>query len=262
MPRGPVNRDHGLLLDVEPLRLPGVVHGFTTRAGGVSLGPLATLNLAPRAGEDPERLRANWRTVAGALAPHLDESRVTVLHQVHGATVVRVEAPTGWAVPFAEADGAYTTERDVVLAVRVADCVPVLLAGPGVVGVAHAGWRGVTGGVVPELVRAMVATGVAATGLAAAIGPCIHPDAFEVGPEVVDELAAAGIPRSVAVHHVGPRGRPQVDLVACVAHQLREAGVTRIGVVDRCTATDPELYSHRRDGPETGRSAGVIARIA
>lgn len=259
MAPGHVNRADGLLLGVPGLQRPGVVHGFTTRVGGVSTGPLASLNLAPREGEEPERLRENWRRVAEALAPHLDPSRVTVLHQVHGPGVVRVTEPPGHAVVAAEADASWTTERDVILAVRVADCVPVLIAGEGVVGAAHAGWRGVATGVVPALVEAMRTTGVRE--LTAAIGPCIHPDAFEVGPEVVEGLVQAGLPREVVVHHLGPRGRPQVDLVACVTHQLREAGVDVVEVVDRCTASDPELYSHRRDGPATGRSAGVIARI-
>ncbi|MCB9686778.1 MAG: peptidoglycan editing factor PgeF [Alphaproteobacteria bacterium] len=237
-----------------------MVHGFTTREGGVSTGPLSSLHLAHREGEDPAHLEENWRRVATALAPHLDPSRVAVLHQVHGADVVRVTEPPGHDAPVASADASYTTEPDIVLAVRVADCVPVLVAGDGVVGAAHAGWRGVAAGVVPALIEAMRSTG--AGPLSAAIGPCIHPDAFEVGTEVVEGLLEAGIPRDVVVHHLGPRGRPQVDLVACVAHHLRAAGVEVVDVVDRCTASDPRMYSHRRDGPTTGRSAGVIARIA
>ncbi|MCA9488853.1 MAG: peptidoglycan editing factor PgeF [Myxococcales bacterium] len=260
MAPGHVNRADALLLGVPGLERPGVVHGFTTREGGVSTGPLSSLHLAQRDGEDPAHVRENWRRVATALDPRLDPSRVALLHQVHGADVVRITDPLGPAAPVAEADASYTTELDVILAVRVADCVPVLVAGEGVVGAAHAGWRGVAAGVVPALLAAMRATG--ATGLSAAIGPCIHPDAFEVGPEVVEGLVRAGLPHDVIVHHVGPRGRPQVDLVACVTHQLRAAGVDAIDVVDRCTATDPRMYSHRRDGPSTGRSAGVIARIA
>lgn len=233
-----------------------VPHGFSSRAGGVSEGPLATLNLSVRAGDSPERVSENWDRVVRSLGCGSTVDDLALLDQVHGAVVVEVGRGGGLS-PVASADAAFTTTAGVVLGVRVADCVPVLLAGPGVVGVAHAGWRGTAGGVVAALIRAM---GVAPEGLSAAIGPCISGGAYEVGDEVVEGLRGAGLPDAAFLIVGGPTPRAHVDLRRAVDFQLEAAGVTRRWTDPRCTATDPALYSHRRDGPLTGRFAGVIAR--
>ncbi len=239
-----------------------VRHGFTTREGGVSSGPFRSLNLAVREGEDPAAVRENWRRVASTLDPRLTDAHVAVLHQVHGAAVLRVHAAPGALAVAGEADASFTTEVGVVLAVRVADCVPVLLAGPGVVGVAHAGWRGAAAGVVDAVLDAMIAaTGAPASSFVAAVGPCISARHFEVGPEVVEGLVSTGVPEREVVSFVGPRGRPHVDLPGVVARQLDRRGIAA-DVVARCTVADPELFSHRRDGPSTGRSAGVVVRCS
>lgn len=240
--------------------LAGCPHGFTTRAGGVSTGPTATANLAVRGGDGPEIVVENWRRAVRAVAPDLGPERVAVLNQIHGAEVVRVERGSGPLDPVADADAAFTTAVDVVLGVRVADCVPVLVAGPGVVGVAHAGWRGVAAGVVPALITAIEAAGIPASALKAAIGPCISGDVYEVGPEVVDGLRGAGLAPGAVVAGVSDRGRTRVDLGRAVAVQLAVAGVPSVARITRCTATDPVLYSHRRDGDATGRSAGLVVR--
>ena len=223
-------------------------HGFSTRAGGVSTGAFASLNLGHRPGEDPAALAENWRRVAATLGRRLDD--VALLHQVHGARVVEVRAGSG-IDPVAEADAAFTRDPSVLLGVRVADCVPILLAGPGVVGVIHAGWRGIAAGVIGATVAAIGD----ADGLVAAVGPCISVDRYEVGPELVAEL---GLP-SELISRPGPRGRPHLDLRAAVAIRLAEAGVRHIDWVSRCTAGDLDLWSHRRDGEAAGRIAGVIA---
>jgi len=233
----------------------GAVHGFTTRAGGVSTGTLATLNLGRRKAEDDATLRENWRRVADRLLPGADLGAVAVLDQVHGADVVRVTEPRGPFVAVARADASFTTERGVLLAVKVADCVPVLLAGPGVVGVAHAGWRGTAAGVVRALVRALRET-VGGVELKAAVGPCIGVESYEVGPEVVSALRAARLRAEDFLVDRSPR--PHVDLGRAVLAQLAAEGV-EADRIERSTATDPDLYSHRRDGPDTGRSAGVVA---
>ncbi|MBT3223256.1 MAG: laccase, partial [Proteobacteria bacterium] len=134
----------------------GVFHGFTTREGGASTGSLSSLNLAWCSGEQKESLWANWDKVAKALAPELSAASVALLHQVHGNRVVEVSSPKGPFEVVADADGAVTTKKGIILAVRVADCVPVLLAAPGGVAVAHAGWRGAAAQVVPEAVRLLV----------------------------------------------------------------------------------------------------------
>ena len=242
------------------LTLDSVVHGFTDRRGGVSTGALRSLNLGQRPDERPEALAENWRRAVAALSGELAPDRVAVLAQVHGAEVVRVVEPLGPHTPMAEADAAYTTEVGVVLAVRTADCVPVLLAGPSVVGAAHSGWRGTAAGVVPALVAAMIdGSGVDPADLRAVVGPAIGADAYQVGPEVADALHRAGLPRSAFVH---PDHPDRVDLRGAVAAQLRGIGVGTVDVIGRCTASDPQLFSHRGDGPDTGRQAALIARCA
>jgi YfiH family protein len=235
----------------------GVAHGFTTRAGGVSEGPLSTLNLGGRPTEERERLLENWRRVADRLVPGAGADRVAVVDQVHGAEVVRVEEPWGPLRAVGTADAAFTTVPGVVLAVRAADCVPVVVGGAGVVGVAHAGWRGTAAGAAVALVRAIRAA-VGDVPLAAAVGPCISGPSYEVGPEVVAALRAAGLSDDDFL--LDGLGRPHVDLGRAVFAQLVASGV-EADRIDRDTATDPELYSHRRDGPGTGRSAGVVALL-
>lgn len=239
----------------------GVVHGFTTRAGGVSTGPLATLNLARRPGETDAALRENWERVARALDPALSAERLALLSQVHGRDVVRVEEPSGPLAVLGEADGLVTTRPGLILAVRAADCVPVLIAAPGGVAAAHSGWRGTAQDVVGATVAALVeATGQLPETFAAAIGPCIGGEAYEVGEQVVDGLSAGGLdPAAFVFPHPGPK--PHVDLGAAVAAQLRAAGVSQVERIARCTFGDPELFSHRRD-PAGGRLAGVIALSA
>ncbi len=239
----------------------GVPNGFTTRVGGCSVGATASLNLAVRGGDPPSSVAENWRRVVASVRPDLDVSRLALLHQVHGADVVRVDAPSGPLAVVAEADGAVTIRRDVVLAVRVADCVPILLAAPGGVGVAHAGWRGTASGVLAATVRALCdASGASPGQVRVAIGPCIGAARYEVGDEVVAGIVASGVPPSCFVT-MGPRGRPHVDLVAAVRWQAAALGVAGVEVVAGDTSVDPDLYSHRRDGPETGRFAGVVARV-
>lgn len=217
-----------------------IVHGFTGR--GVDLGV---------------RGAANWAQVTDALVEGWAPERVALLEQVHGGDVVRVEASGGPQTPVAAADAAFTTVPGVVLAVRTADCVPVLLAGPGVVGVAHAGWRGAAADIAAGLVRRVhTELGVDPADITCVVGPAISGGVYEVGDEVVEGLART-LPRAAFL--VDGPGRPHVDLQAAVAAQLGRAGVGRIAVIRRCTATDPALYSYRADGPPTGRQAGVIA---
>jgi polyphenol oxidase len=243
-------------------RRPEIRHGFTSRAGGVSTGPLDSLNLSARPHEVPDALTENWRRVASALDPSLGTGAVAVLNQVHGADVVRVEGGLGPLQTLADADGAFTTRAGVVLGVRVADCVPVLFAGPSVIGIAHAGWRGVVGDVASKVLAAMQdATGAPAGSFAAAIGPCISGPAFEVGDEVVEGLRAADVPEEVYLHGASAAGRALVDLAAVVAFQLRRSGLLETWVDGRCTTRSAELWSHRRDGAAAGRFAGVIARV-
>lgn len=254
------------LLRASLLDAPGAAHGFATREGGVSRGRLGPLNLGRRPGEEDAALVENWARAARGLDPRLGAGDVAIVEQVHGAAVLRVDAPGGPLRPLGKADALVTTRRGVVLAARAADCAPVLLVALGPdgraagVAAAHAGWRGAAAGVAPAALAALcAATGRGPGDVRAAVGPCIGPGAFEVGPEVVDALVAYGLDRSeVVADATGPR--PRVDLAGAIAAQLRRAGLERVELLRRCTATDPAFHSHRRD-PEGGRGAGLIALV-
>ncbi len=236
---------------------PGVVHGFTTRLGGVSSGPLASLNLALREGQDGPGLTENWRRVLRALGGDFPLESLALVDQVHGATVLHVDRGGGPLATVGQADALICTRPGVVLGIRTADCAPILLATEGGIGAVHAGWRGVAAQIVPDTVHRLACiTGRPPSTIRAAVGPHISAPAYPVGPEVADGLEAAGIPRSVFL-----RDGHTVDLRAAVVHQLTGAGVRLIGHVHRCTASDPHLFSHRRDGPRTGRLGAVIGWI-
>ncbi len=222
-----------------------VVHGFTTRVGenGVrlDLGLAATDHL--------------WSTVARHLG--VDGAETARLRQVHGADVFEVQQG-GVA---GDGDALWTTTPGLVLAVRTADCVPVLLAAgePCVaVGAAHAGWRGLAAGVLPALVGALRGR-VGEVSLHAAIGPAICGRCYEVGPEVVAGISAQGVPESVFVRTITNAPRPFVDVRAAAVFQLQQLGVVTVECATDCTAEDPLLWSHRRDGASRGSLAGVIA---
>ena len=247
------------LLSTEAFAGLSVVHGFTTRAGGVSRGSWGSLNLARRPGEADSDLQENWHRVASAAG--LSAADVAIVSQVHGATVLEVGAASGPLETLGEADGMWTSAPGILLAVRIADCVPVLFASERGVAVAHAGWRGIAAGVVGATVRALCAgIGGEPKDLCAAVGPHISGAAYEVGSEVVDGLAASGVDPEVFVRP-GRRGRPHVDLGAAVDAQLRSSGVSRVEHLGGCTYSDGRFHSFRRDGVAAGRMAGVVARI-
>jgi polyphenol oxidase len=216
------------------LRLDGGTVLFTTRRGGVSGGPYASLNLGPWTDDDPELVQANRervRALAGA-------ARLQQGHQVHG-TAVAVDTDG-----VRDADGQVSTREDLAPIVLVADCLPVALVAPEAVAMLHAGWRGLAGGIVAEGVGALRRAG--ASRVAAAIGPGAGPCCYEVGDEV---RAAFGTSRRT------------VDLKAIAGGQLAAAGVDEVHDVGLCTMCDPErFFSHRRDGGVTGRQAGVVWR--
>lgn len=186
-----------------------------------------------------------WSWVARELS--LPGASVARLHQVHGDAVASVDVGGDAGM----ADALWTEVPGLLLAVRVADCVPVVVAGEGRVGAIHAGWRGVAAGIVPAALAAM---GGAER---AVVGPCICVEHYEVGEEVVAGIAEAGVPEARFVDRA--RGlRPHVDLRAAVAWQLESNGVSRVEVLPQCTFSDPSLPSYRRDGPRSWRMAGLI----
>ena len=225
---------------------------FTDRAGGVSGGDFASLNLASRTDDDPDAVARNRRLVAEALTGSPD-TPVALMRQVHGDVVAEVALPLT-EVP--EADALVTTATGVVLAVQVADCVPIVLADPlaGVVGAVHAGRNGVALEVVRRAVARLRELG--GDELHAWLGPHVCGGCYEVPAAMRDEVAAL-VP---AAHAETTWGTPSLDLGAAVLAQLADAGVDpgATHVVGRCTREDPELYSYRRDGARSGRLAGLV----
>jgi YfiH family protein len=175
------------------------------------------------------------------------------LRQVHGRRVVTVDAAP--SEPPA-ADAAVTTELGLPLVVLTADCAPVALASPGGVAVLHAGWPGLEQGVVPAAVDALRA--VAPGAVTAWLGPCVHPDRYEFGPDLLARLVARLGPE---VASTTGAGTPALDVPTAVRVALERAGVEQIIDVDVCTAASPDHFSHRRDGV-TGRQAVVVVRTA
>lgn len=229
---------------------------FTDRYGGVSAAPYDELNLALDDPDEPASRAENLRLVLESFAPG-DE--LVDLRQVHGAAVDVVEDPIDPGAPDGRpcADAVVTAGTGLTLMVRVADCVPVLLADPaaGVIGAAHSGRPGLVAGVVPATVARMRDLG--ATDITAWLGPRICGACYEV-PAVLQDEVVAVVPESLATTSWGT---PSLDIGAGVRAQLESLGV---GVVDvaTCTRESPDLYSYRRDGARAGRFAGLVRRRA
>ncbi len=229
---------------------PSRVRAFsTTRTGGVSRPPYDTFNLAGHVGDDPASVAANRARLREALA--LPASPAW-LRQVHGTGVVDAAACGSEA----EADGAFAAAAGIVCAVLTADCLPVLLCDRKGTAVAalHAGWRGLSAGVLEAGVRAL---GASPGELLAWLGPAIGPDVFEVGDEV-REVFVAHDPDARAAFRPSPAGRWLADLYALARQRLAAAGVTAVYGGGWCTCNDAErFYSFRRDR-DTGRMASLV----
>jgi polyphenol oxidase len=223
----------------------------TERAGGVSTGAYASLNLATHVGDSPLSVAKNReRLLAGADLP----SEPVWLEQVHGTTVLDLDADR--VAPVARADAAVTSRAGVVCTVLTADCLPVLfcdLAGRRV-GVAHAGWRGLLNGVLPATVGAL---GVPPGEVVAWLGPAIGQRAYEVGADVRDAYLARDR-AAEAFFAPNERGRWQADLYGLARRGLSAAGVRAVSGGGFCTFDEPgRFFSHRREAP-CGRMATMI----
>lgn len=226
------------------VELPGARAIFTTRLGGVSRGPYATLNLGRLTDDDPADVERNRELLQEFLGVRLAFAR-----QVHGARVLRTAEPRDERTRLPEADGQATSARGVAPMVTTADCMPVALAGGGAVAMLHAGWRGLASGVIAEGVRALRELGGGNEELVAAVGPAARACCYEVGEEVHREFA--DVP--------GARQGRHLDMPLVARHQLANAGISEIHDCGLCTicSVDPPFFSHRRDRGVTGRQAGV-----
>ncbi len=223
----------------------GVVRAVTDRSAGVSTGRYAGLNLGAHVEDDPGAVLANRRLLEQELG-----RPVVYMDQCHAAEVAVIDDLP--VVP-PRCDAVVTANPAVALAVLVADCVPVLLAGAaGVVAAVHAGRPGLVAGVVPRTLEVMA--GLGAGPVDAVVGPSVCGRCYEV-PEEMRAQAAGAHPVSATVSW---KGTPAVDVAAGVVAQLHEAGVA-VTWVPGCSRERPDLYSYRRDGL-TGRFAGVVAR--
>jgi len=224
----------------------GVRHGFFTREGGVSSGPFASLNASLSSQDAPENVLENRARAARALAA--DPASLVGLTQVHGNKVVSVAAP--WAPGAGEkADAMVTARPGLALGIITADCAPVLFAdaAAGVIGAAHAGWRGALGGVLEATLAAMVALGARPGQVIAAIGPSIAQKSYEVGAD----LRAAVLGRDARDGRFFAPGRDaqhwQFDLPGYCAARLQAAGVAEVHRLASDTVTDAaRFFSHRR----------------
>ena len=226
--------------------LPAARAAFSTRIGGVSEAPYEALNVAILTGDEADRVRENRSRLAAAL--DRDPGGVVMGRQVHGADLHEhrtAQEPRVYADAVRspdEVDAHATANAVLTPLVMVADCLPVALAGPDGVAMAHCGWRGLAGGIVARAAETTRAT-------AAAIGPGIGPCCYEVGDEVLVEFEDLD---GVA------EGR-MLNLTAVARALLARAGVTEVESADLCTRCNPDLfYSHRRDGERTGRQAGLV----
>jgi len=239
---------------------------MSTRLGGVSAPPFDTLNLGYSTADDPRAVAENERRFADAfgVAPGV----IRWAHQVHGTALAHAEdlPPTVGTGAHVEADAIVSRTPGLACAIKIADCVPVLLADreARVVAAVHAGWRGVAAGIVGLAVHALrsVQGDVPASQLCAWIGPCIGFGAFEIGAEVADALRQAGAtPSDLSAPYVrSGTERCRANLRTIVRHQLIATGLVEeaIETDPRCTFEDAaHFFSHRRDG-RTGRMAAVI----
>lgn len=227
--------------------LPGATAAFSTRLGGVGEDAFASLNLGLITDDDPTGVLTNRLRLTAALGR--DPHGVLFGHQVHGPELMRRDGaldPNPWndgeARPL-ESDGQVTSGVGLTPLVQVADCLPVLLAGPGGVAALHCGWRGLAAGIVERGVAEVEAT-------AAAIGPGIGRCCYEVGGEVLDRFSAIGD---------GIADGRMLDLAEVARRLLERAGVEQVESARLCTSCEAGLFfSHRRDRGRTGRQAGLV----
>lgn len=234
-----------------------VIHAVLTRIGGVSRGPYATLNLGHTVGDDLAAVQENHRRALEPLG--LTPEQVVSPHQVHGAHAAIVgRQHRGTVCP--ETDALLTAESGVSLMMRFGDCTPILIFDPRrrVVGIVHAGWRGIVAGVIPSTVRTMSnQLGSHPGDVWAGIGPAIGPCCYEVGLDVGDDIAQSCPPEADVLRCVN--GRVYADLPAAAAAQLRAVGVEEIERAQLCTSCHVnEFFSHRAENGRTGRFGIVI----
>lgn len=233
--------------------IPGVKIGVTTRDGGVSEAPFDTLNLGDHVGDNPAHVSENRKRLQLALP----DQPICWLRQVHGNRTVLADH-----TDCCEADAHWTAQRDTPLAILTADCLPVVIAAKDAscVGIAHAGWRGLSNGILESLLTTLP---LAPAQLFAWLGPAISVNAYEVGDDVRQCLLKTQGERALHYFHPSVRttGHWMADLPGLATFILHRAGIDTITASRSCTVAEPkDFFSYRRDGPATGRMATVVWR--
>lgn len=234
-------------------------HGFSTRLGGVSEAPhLASMNLGRSLGDSPDAVDENYRRMGEAIG--FDPHSIVYTNQIHSNIVRRVGAADIGSTY--DCDGFVTNERNVTLAVRTADCVPILLYDDiGVIGAVHAGWRGTAGRIQCNAVMQMCALGASPGNIKAAIGACIHKCCYEVGSDFCKSLNELLGPELASRHIEERAGAVYCDLVSLNIELLISAGIRKENITasDDCTCCQSELYfSHRASKGKRGVMSAFI----
>ena len=245
--------------------LPGIRHGFMTRAGGVSEGIYASLNCGLGSDDDLDHVRENRRRVLQMVG--IPAKSLLTAYQVHSPDVLVVEDE--WRDgPRPKVDALVTTRRNIAIAASSADCVPILFADPEarVVAATHAGWRGAIGGVLQATVKQMCALGAKAERIRAGIGPCIGPASYEVGPEFPAPFLAQNPANARFFRPAQRAGHHMFDLESYVAAELEAMKLAAIEVAHRDTCAEADtFFSYRRSclskEPDYGRQVSVIGLV-
>lgn len=243
--------------------LAGIRHAFFTRSGGVSLGVYSSLNGGVGSNDTPEKVAENRARMAAALGVHA--GRLLTPFQIHSLDVVVVKEPwTRDSRP--RADAIVTQTPRLAIGVSTADCGPLLLADnkAGVIGAAHAGWRGALLGVIEATVASMEQLGADRSRIAAALGPTIRQPNYEVGPEFVERFLAADSANARYFTPSQREGRALFDLCGYIAQRVERAGIAQFEDLGLCTYEEPErFFSYRRSThggePDYGRHINAIA---
>jgi YfiH family protein len=252
-----------MMIQAASLTLSGIRHGFFTREGGVSNGPYASLNGGIGSRDEASHVSENRARMAAALGVAPD--RLLTAYQIHSPDVVVAEAP--WPLQARpRADAIVTRTARLAIGVSTADCGPILLADPdaGVIGAAHAGWRGALAGVAEAAVAAMERLGADRGRIRAALGPMIRQDNYEVGPDLIARFAAEDQGSGDFFRPAARDGHATFDLGGYVAARLARAGVTRIEDLRLCTYAEPARFfsfrrtTHRAE-TDYGRHVNAIA---
>ncbi|MBZ0277422.1 MAG: peptidoglycan editing factor PgeF [Anaerolineae bacterium] len=240
---------------------PELRHGIFTRHGGSSQAPWASLNMGGNVGDAPQAVRQNHIRMYAALG--LNESRACTVWQVHSTDTIIAQGPVPGRRWLALADGIVTDRGDTPLAMRFADCTPLLFydRAQGVIGMAHAGWRGTVQGMAAGIVRTMVqAYGCRPGNIQAGIGPSIGPERYQVGEEVVQAVRDYFGETDGLIRRDPADGTAYLDLWAANRLDLERAGVEMIETAGICTATHTdEFFSHRAEKGRTGRFGAVLS---